>query len=1148
MSTTDSDIKERAADAAPGAQPSSARRKPPASEVETFAALIDKLEDLQVLQAELLGKAQAWNRVALISETDRDGVILSVNENFVRHSGYTRDELVGQKHSVVKSGHQHEYVFEEMWKTLLGGKVWKGYLKNKTLKGDFFWVYSTIFPILDDSRTPVRFYSVAVPVSDLIEPAEETKLHLVPAFALTPDSQARQMQQLRQQLQTIKAEHEHALQSVHRAVMIAETDARGIITAVNDHFVEVTGYQKHELIGQNHRLLKSPEQSSTAYDTLWQTITQGLAWRGLLVNRRKDGTDYRVEIQITPELDEDGKPRRFLAISWMLSDTVEAAFAEQANLRKLKSDFQQLQQQLDNSQTLVGELESMQQLLFSQVSALNSAAFVLETDADGRLSFVNEAFIRYTGFMRESLFGQPLVILRDDETATGADALARSIEERKSWRGQLKIRSEVGASFWVEMALHPADNPETGAFEKFVVILFNIDGWKRKTEELEAELSLLRGQEQELQRNITDLFYKNNSLQKLQNEFEHRNTGIDQAFPILETDPSGIILFVNDTFCRQYAARPEDWMGRGLDTWLSTRIPSEEAEAWLLSARPGSETPLLLPPQDVDFRRQPFALHICPIHDADGNWVKQLHLMIPAVEAPTDATDDPRVLELVDELEQTRQRSGKLEAEFNDLKQTLANLNTENEVQQRRLEEHDAAKSAWEAELNAKQSEIDSLKSQAEEIARQPTGVSEDTFRASEMARRTLEQRIQALVRDKEATQANFLKAQQARQDAAEQVQRLQAEYDQEKQWANELQERYAQLEKDLRQAEADKENQAGQFSQLERRYAELESINEEFGQNVQELRNHIRDLESQLGQHRQGQNEHQQNLSILVQELENARKLHEESRKSKELLADELHDARRLYEEAQRNRTQQAEEMSFVQRQYAELRSRFQQQELDLRQKEAADALLSQRNETLSLELEQLRSEMEKAGDHAQQLTFENERLSARLRDMERRMVELESRPAAAPTSVPTQQAVEDDLRQWAGFAPPVAPPPAPKRLLFVEADFSRLETVSGWLKEMGFDFKVSARGDEALDVYAEFKPDVLVADLRLPGLNGFELTDVLRNDYEDKSLSILAITPVELLPHRAEYLKSGFTEIIGKPYSRESLEEALRKVGALR
>ncbi len=94
---------------------------------------------------------------------------------------------------------------------------------------------------------------------------------------------------------------------------IVITDLNGNIEYVNEAFVRVTGWQRHEVIGQNPRVLKSDLTPSTTYDAMWSTLADGQTWRGEFINRRKDGTVYNELARIVPIRQPDGQITHYLA-------------------------------------------------------------------------------------------------------------------------------------------------------------------------------------------------------------------------------------------------------------------------------------------------------------------------------------------------------------------------------------------------------------------------------------------------------------------------------------------------------------------------------------------------------------------------------------------------------------------------------------------------------------------------------------------------------------------------------------------------------------------------------------------------------------------------------------------------------------------
>ncbi len=111
---------------------------------------------------------QAVDITNIVTKTDPKGIITYANEQFVGISGYSRDELIGHSHRIVRHPETPPELFRELWSTITAKKVWKGVVKNRKKNGEAYIVSATIMPILDEEENIVEYIAIRQDITELL--------------------------------------------------------------------------------------------------------------------------------------------------------------------------------------------------------------------------------------------------------------------------------------------------------------------------------------------------------------------------------------------------------------------------------------------------------------------------------------------------------------------------------------------------------------------------------------------------------------------------------------------------------------------------------------------------------------------------------------------------------------------------------------------------------------------------------------------------------------------------------------------------------------------------------------------------------------------------------------------------------------------
>ena len=181
----------------------------------------------------------------------------------------------------------------------------------QVIRQDDDWALVPIIFLSGESDIDNQLTAMKYGASDfLVKPVQNSKLL---ASVNAQAKKSRRNVHLHGELSTLLSENEFQLATMDEHDIVSVADVHGKITAVNDKFCEISGYSREELVGKNHRLLKSGHHSESFYRKLWGTISEGEIWRGTICNRNKHGGEYWVESTIVPFLDDHGIPYKYVS-------------------------------------------------------------------------------------------------------------------------------------------------------------------------------------------------------------------------------------------------------------------------------------------------------------------------------------------------------------------------------------------------------------------------------------------------------------------------------------------------------------------------------------------------------------------------------------------------------------------------------------------------------------------------------------------------------------------------------------------------------------------------------------------------------------------------------------------------------------------
>ncbi|MBE9176263.1 PAS domain S-box protein [Synechocystis salina LEGE 06155] len=251
----------------------------------------------EALLAELSDFKFALDEAAILAMTDADGKITYCNDKLCEISGYSRQELIGQTHRVIKSDYHPPEFFTELWQTIKQGKIWKGEICNRKKDGQDYWVDSTIVPFCDAQGVPVQYLAIRIDI--------------------TPRKLAEQA------LTVSESRYRHIVETAQEGIWVL--DAQGNTTFANPKMAAMLQTSVEAMVGGYWLNFVAPEEHDRAQQ-LFVRRQAGIAERHEICFQCQDGSPLWAVVAANPIHDDQGQ---FMGCLGMITDITSQKMASE---------------------------------------------------------------------------------------------------------------------------------------------------------------------------------------------------------------------------------------------------------------------------------------------------------------------------------------------------------------------------------------------------------------------------------------------------------------------------------------------------------------------------------------------------------------------------------------------------------------------------------------------------------------------------------------------------------------------------------------------------------------------------------------------------------------------------------------------------
>jgi methyl-accepting chemotaxis protein len=271
------------------------------------------------------------------------------------------------------------------------------------------------------------------------------------------DEQAAEIAALQKEMANTAQELKVRCDIMDLTSIVSFADLKGDIVTVNEKFIEVSKYDRSELIGQPHNTTRHPDMPKETFKQVWATIRRGDTFRGVIKNRAKDGTPYYVDAVIAPFIGDNGKPSKYLGVRYDITE-------------------QELERQ--NAMGILG--------------AIDESYGYIEFDLNGTIIKANKNFLNLMEYQLDEIEGKHHRIFIDP-AQSALPAYAQFWSDLNAGKAQNDIFKRITKSrkeVWIQAVYAPVKD-EMGRVFKIVKIATDITAQRTQAADYEGQIEAI---------------------------------------------------------------------------------------------------------------------------------------------------------------------------------------------------------------------------------------------------------------------------------------------------------------------------------------------------------------------------------------------------------------------------------------------------------------------------------------------------------------------------------------------------------------------------------------------------------------------------------------------------------------------------------